>query len=230
MTICSDRWIKSMCLNDDGSLKRKPMISPFVGESVSVFEHNQTQKIPSYGLSSYGYDVRLGKNFKVFAGRKFDDDDYYDIDRFNKVTGHYDTERYVPTVNHFQPIDVLSFSDGDVEEFKGVDAITIPPGGFVLGHTVERIIVPPDVSVVCMGKSTIARCGIHVIVTPLEAGWEGYTTLEIANITPRHVKLHAGIGITQMQFFQGKERCMTSYADRGGKYQNQGETPVTPLL
>lgn len=230
MTICSDRWIKSMCVNDDESAKRRPMIQPFVSESISVSQHNPEQKIPSYGLSSYGYDVRLGRNFKVFTSSVFDDDKYYDICRLNKSTGHYHIERYVPTVNHDGPIDVLSFSDQDTEEFSDVDSITIPPGGFVLGHTVERIIVPPDVSVVCMGKSTIARCGILVIVTPLEAGWEGYTTLEIANLTPRHVRLHSGIGITQMQFFQGKERCMTSYADRGGKYQNQEQTPITARL
>lgn len=229
MTICSDRWIKSMCLNEDGTPKRKPMISPFVAESVSAFEHKPEQKIPSYGLSSYGYDVRLGKNFKVFSSGEFNDDHYYIIERLND-SGYYDTEYSSSAGKNGKPIDVLSFSEDDVEEFTNVDAITIPPGGFVLGHTVERIIVPPDVSVVCMGKSTIARCGLLVIVTPLEAGWEGYTTLEIANITPRPVRLHSGIGITQMQFFQGKERCMTSYADRGGKYQNQAQTPVTPLL
>lgn len=228
MTICSDRWIKSMCVNDDGTPKRKPMISPFVAESVSVFEHKPEQKIPSYGLSSYGYDVRLGRNFKIFSADH--EGDYYETETISTNGDVRHVNRAIPR-HHAKPIDVLSFNEeSNIIEAKDVDSIIIPPGGFVLGHTVERIIVPPDVSVVCMGKSTIARCGLLVIVTPLEAGWEGYTTLEIANLTKRSIKLHTGIGITQMQFFQGKERCMTSYADRGGKYQNQAQIPVTPLL
>lgn len=215
MPIKSDSWIASMCRGND------PMIEPFVGESVS---RNGAVKIPSYGLSSYGYDVRLGRNFKLF---KNGGDEKHRVTYYRNGT---EFNQGVPQSSRV--IDIRSFDAGDplYVELNDIDSIILHPGGFVLGHTEEYIRVPRDVSVVAMGKSTIARAGIIVTVTPLEAGWEGITTLEITNTTRMPVRLYAGDGICQMQFHQSDEPCMVSYADRGGKYQYQGKEPVTPKL
>ena len=132
--------------------------------------------------------------------------------------------------NYDKPyIDISKFDNDCLAEVTDVDSIILPPHSFVLGHSEERIQVPSDVSITCMGKSTIARAGIIVTVTPLEAAWEGFITLEITNTTGIPVKLETGIGITQLQFFQSDEQCEVSYADRGGKYQNQGKEPVAGM-
>ena len=117
-------------------------------------------------------------------------------------------------------VDPKSFDDKNFVDFKG-DVCIIPPNSFALARTVEKFKIPRDVLVVCLGKSTYARCGIIVNVTPLEPEWEGYVTLEFSNTTPLPAKIYANEGVAQMLFFQSDETCETSYADKGGKYQGQ---------
>jgi len=144
----------------------------------------------SYGTSSYGYDMRIADEFKVFVGNK--------------------------------PLDPKKT---DPENFKDVKAsdgfIIIPPNSFVLARSVEYFRIPRDVLTICVGKSTYARCGIIVNVTPFEPEWEGFVTLEISNTTPLPAKIYASEGLCQILFFQSDEPCETSYADRKGKYQKQ---------
>ncbi|MBX3401686.1 MAG: dCTP deaminase [Gemmataceae bacterium] len=144
----------------------------------------------SYGLTSYGYDVRVDRRFKVF------------------------TNVYGSTVDpkHFDP---KSFVD-----IEG-DFCIIPPNSFALAETVEYFEIPRDMLVVCLGKSTYARCGIIVNVTPLEPEWRGRVTIEISNTTPLPAKIYSGEGIAQMLFFRGEQVCKVSYADKKGKYQDQ---------
>ncbi|WP_432773789.1 dCTP deaminase [Francisella salimarina] len=117
-------------------------------------------------------------------------------------------------------VDPKSFDDKNFVDFKG-DVCIIPPNSFALARTVEKFKIPRDTLVVCLGKSTYARCGIIVNVTPLEPEWEGYVTLEFSNTTPLPAKIYANEGVAQMLFFQSDEECETSYADKGGKYQGQ---------
>lgn len=144
----------------------------------------------SYGLTSYGYDVRVDRRFKVFTN----------------VWGN--------TVDpkHFDP---KSFVDFEADE------CIIPPNSFALAETVEYFEIPRDVLGVCLGKSTYARCGIIINVTPLEPEWRGRVTIEISNTTPLPAKIYAGEGIAQMLFLKGVGICQVSYADKGGKYQGQ---------
>ena len=184
MAIKADHWIKKMA-------QEHGMISPF--EPGQVRKIND-QKIISYGTSSYGYDVRCAREFKVFTNvnstvidpKNFDDDCF---------------------------VDIVS------------DVLIIPPNSFALARTVEYFKIPRDILVTCLGKSTYARCGIIVNVTPLEPEWEGHVTLEFSNTTPLPAKIYANEGVAQMLFFQSDEACETSYKDRGGKYQ--GQTGVT---
>jgi len=176
MSIRSDKWIRRMA-------QEKHMIDPFV--------ENQVRKgVISYGLSSYGYDIRVANEFKIF------------------------TNVFSVTVDPKQ-FDVKSMVD-----FNG-DVCIIPPNSFALARTVEYFRIPRDTLTICVGKSTYARCGIIVNVTPFEPEWEGYVTLEISNTTPLPAKIYANEGIAQVLFFEGDEVCETSYADRKGKYQNQ---------
>ena len=117
-------------------------------------------------------------------------------------------------------IDPKNFDNKNFVDFKG-DVCIIPPNSFALARTVEKFKIPRDTLVVCLGKSTYARCGIIVNVTPLEPEWEGYVTLEFSNTTPLPAKIYANEGVAQMLFFQSDEECETSYADKGGKYQDQ---------
>jgi dCTP deaminase len=165
MSIKADRWIKRMALEHG-------MIEPFVEGQVR--EH-----VVSYGLSSYGYDIRVADEFKVFTN----------------VYG--------------------SFVD------MKADVCIIPPNSFALARTIEYFRVPRDVLTVCLGKSTYARCGIIVNVTPFEPEWEGNVTIEISNTTPLPAKIYANEGIAQVLFFQSDEVCETSYKDKKGKYQAQ---------
>ena len=180
MTIKPDYWIEKM-------VQEYRMIEPF--ESGQVKEG-----VVSYGLSSYGYDIRVADEFKVFT---------------NVNT----------TV-----VDPKHFDDRSFVEFKG-EVCTIPPNSFALAHTVEYFRIPRNVLTVCLGKSTYARCGIIVNVTPLEPEWEGHVTLEFSNTTPLPAKIYANEGVAQMLFFESDEVCDTSYGDRAGKYQ--GQTGVT---
>jgi dCTP deaminase len=157
------------------------------------------KKVISYGLSSYGYDVRCADEFKVFTN-------------VNSTI-----------------VDPKNFDEKSFVARKGAYCI-IPPNSFALARTVEKFHIPRDVLTVCLGKSTYARCGIIVNVTPFEPEWEGYVTLEFSNTTPLPAKIYANEGVAQVLFFKSDDTCETSYADRGGKYQGQGAEPVCPKV
>lgn len=188
MSIKSDKWIRRMAIECD-------MISPFEPNQIRC---NSNGKIVSYGTSSYGYDVRCAREFKIFT---------------NINSAIVDPKAF----------DANSFVD--VES----DVCIIPPNSFALARTVEYFKIPRSVLTICLGKSTYARCGIIVNVTPLEPEWEGHVTLEFSNTTNLPAKIYANEGVAQMLFLESDEVCETSYADRGGKYQGQrGVTlPVT---
>ena len=158
---------------------------------IEPFEDRQVRDgVVSYGLSSYGYDIRVADEFKVFT---------------NINSTVVDPKRF----------DARSFVD------IAADVCIIPPNSFALARTVEYFRIPRDVLTVCVGKSTYARCGLIVNVTPFEPEWEGYVTLEISNTTPLPAKVYANEGISQVLFFQSDEVCEVSYADKRGKYQKQ---------
>ncbi len=180
MPIKSDHWIRRMS-------KNKAMIAPF--ESGQVREI-AGERVISYGTSSYGYDVRCAREFKIFT---------------NINSAVVDPKRF----------DASSFIDVET------DVCIIPPNSFVLARTVEYFKIPRNVLTVCVGKSTYARCGIIVNVTPLEPEWEGHVTLEFSNTTNLPAKIYANEGVAQILFLESDEVCETSYADRGGKYQRQ---------
>ncbi|HEX6998892.1 MAG TPA: dCTP deaminase [Gammaproteobacteria bacterium] len=180
MSIKSDRWIKRMA-------REHGMIEPFEAEQVRA---NGSERIVSYGVSSYGYDVRCADEFKIFT---------------NINTTIVDPKKF----------DERSFVD-----FKG-DVCVIPPNSFALARTVEYFRIPRNVLTICLGKSTYARCGIIVNVTPLEPEWEGHVTLEFSNTTPLPAKIYANEGVAQMLFLESDEVCEISYKDRGGKYMGQ---------
>ena len=185
MSIKSDRWIRRMA-------EQHRMIEPF--EPGQVKHAADGNRIVSYGTSSYGYDVRCSREFKVFTN-------------INST---------IVDPKHFDP---KSFVDIEADE------CIIPPNSFALARTVEFFRIPRDTLVVCLGKSTYARCGIIVNVTPLEPEWEGHVTLEFSNTTNLPAKIYAHEGVAQMLFLQSDEACEVSYKDRGGKYQ--GQTGVT---
>jgi dCTP deaminase len=176
MSIKSDRWIRRMALEHG-------MIEPFSDQQVR-------EGILSYGVSSYGYDVRIADEFKIFTN-------------INSTI-----------------VDPKAFDPRSFVDFTGGVCI-IPPNSFALARTVEYFRIPRDVLVVTVGKSSYARCGIIVNVTPLEPEWEGIVTLEVSNTTPLPARIYAGEGIAQMLFFQSDEECEVSYADKKGKYQAQ---------
>jgi dCTP deaminase len=176
MGLKSDKWIRRMA-------RENAMIEPFADSQVRA-------GVISYGVSSYGYDIRIAREFKVFT---------------NIHTTVVDPKKF----------DEKSFVNIDT------DACVIPPNSFALACTVEYFRIPKNVLTVCLGKSTYARCGIIVNVTPFEPGWEGYATLEISNTTPLPAKIYAGEGIAQVLFFEGDEPCETTYSDKKGKYQAQ---------
>ena len=176
MGIKPDHWIRKM------SLEHK-MIDPFVEGQVS-------KGVISYGLSSYGYDIRVSNEFKVFTNL------------------------------HSAVVDPKNFDPNSFVEIEN-DYCIIPPNSFALAKTVEYFRIPRSTVTVCVGKSTYARCGIIVNVTPFEPEWEGYVTLEISNTTPIPAKIYSNEGIAQVLFFEGDEECDISYADKKGKYQKQ---------
>lgn len=184
MSIKSDRWIRQMS-------REYRMIEPFEEKQVR-------EGVVSYGLSSYGYDLRVADEFKVF------------------------------TNVHSTLIDPKKFDAGSFVDVKG-DCI-IPPNSFALARTVEYLKIPRNVITVCVGKSTYARCGLIVNVTPFEPEWEGYATLEISNTTPLPAKIYANEGLCQVLFFESDEPCETSYKDKQGKYQNQPAEIVLPRM
>lgn len=209
MSILADIEIKQLCLpnvpqTDSGKLNWNPMITPF--ESGQVKKHLQTsddseimvsKDCISYGLSSFGYDLRVANEFKIFTN-------------VNSTV-----------------IDPKNFNDKTFVDFVG-DVCVIPPNSFVLARSVEKFAIPRDISAIVLGKSTYARCGISCLATPLEAGWEGYVTLEFANTTPLPAMLYANEGAAQVVFFRGNVACEISYDDRSGKYQHQGPQVTLP--
>ena len=176
MSIKSDRWIKEMSIKND-------MISPFVDGSI------KKGKI-SYGLSSYGYDIRVSNEYKIFTN-----------------------------VNN-SIVDPKNFDSKSFIDFKG-DVCIVPPNSFALARSIEYFKIPRNVLTICLGKSTYARCGIIVNVTPFEPEWEGHVTLEISNTTPLPAKIYSNEGLCQVLFFESDEDCKTSYKDKLGKYQSQ---------
>ena len=171
----NDRWIREMA--------RKGMIEPFNDKHVK-------KGAISYGVSSYGYDMRVADEFKIFSNAG-------------------------ATI-----VDPKNFNSASFTDFKG-DVCIVPPNSFVLGRSLEYFRIPRDVLVICLGKSTYARCGIVVNVTPLEPEWEGHVTIAISNTAPLPARLYANEGIAQIIFLQAAELCEVSYADKKGKYQAQ---------
>jgi dCTP deaminase len=176
MAIKSDRWIRKMATEHD-------MINPFNDRQVR-------EGVISYGVSSYGYDLRVADEFKIFTN-------------VNSAI-----------------VDPKNFDERSFMTVRG-DSVLIPPNSFALARSVEYFKIPRDVLTICVGKSTYARCGIIVNVTPFEPEWEGFVTLEISNSTPLPAKIYANEGLCQILFFQSDEQCETSYKDKKGKYQKQ---------
>jgi dCTP deaminase len=181
MGIKSDRWIRQMA-------QKEGMIEPFSPTQVRKTETGTS--IISYGLSSYGYDLRVSDEFKVFTNV------------FNTM------------------VDPKAFDEKSFVDIQ-TDICIVPPNSFALARSVEYFRIPRDVITICLGKSTYARCGIIVNVTPLEPEWEGHVTLEISNTTPLPARIYANEGLAQVLFIGGDEVCETSYADRSGKYMRQ---------
>lgn len=184
MGLKPDHWIRKMAFE-------QKMIEPFADKQVR-------NGVISYGVSSYGYDVRVANEFKIF------------------------TNVFSATV------DPKHFDTNSMVDFTG-DVCVVPPNSFALARTVEYFRIPRNVLTVCLGKSTYARCGIIVNVTPFEPEWEGFVTLEISNTTPLPAKIYANEGLAQVLFFEADEECEVSYADKKGKYQKQ-QSIVLPKL
>jgi dCTP deaminase len=180
MSICSDQWIKK-------KIEECGMIEPFVPSQV---RKQNGQSIISYGLSSFGYDIRVSNHFRIFTN----------------VYGAV--------------VDPKAFDSKGLVEIDS-NVCIIPPNSFALALSVETFRIPKNVITICVGKSTYARCGIIVNVTPFEPGWQGRAVLEISNTTPLPAKVYAQEGLAQVLFFESKTPCGVSYADRNGKYQNQ---------
>lgn len=184
MSIKPDHWIKRMS-------QKEGMIRPFSAK--------QIKRGISYGLSSYGYDIRVADEFKIFT---------------NVCSSVVDPKRF----------DNRSFVDVKAK------SILVPPNSFALARTVEYFKIPRSVLTICLGKSTYARCGIIVNVTPFEPEWEGYATLEISNTTPLPAKIYANEGIAQLLFFEADEVCDVSYKDKKGKYQGQKSITLPRMI
>ena len=184
MSIKCDKWIRNKSINND-------MIKPFVDNQIN-------QGTISYGLSSYGYDIRVSNEYKIFTN-----------------------------VNN-SIVDPKNFDRKSFIDFKG-DVCIIPPNSFALARSVEYFKIPRNILTICLGKSTYARCGIIVNVTPFEPEWEGYVTLEISNTTPLPAKVYSNEGLCQVLFFESDEICEKSYLDKNGKYQKQTGITLSKL-
>ncbi len=180
MSIHADHWIRRMA-------KEHGMIEPFEEKLV---RRDGDRPVISHGLSSYGYDLRVADEFKVFTNV------------FSTV------------------VDPKAFDDRSFVDMQG-DSCLVPPNSFALARSVEYFRIPRSVLALCVGKSTYARCGIIVNVTPFEPEWEGHVTLEISNTTPLPARIYAGEGLAQVLFLGAAEACEVSYAERSGKYQSQ---------
>ena len=180
-----------MTVLSDVEIRSDVSIEPF-------FDQAARSDVVSYGVSSYGYDVRVGTRFKIFTNTT------------SGGTAVVDPKNF--TDDLFVTVDTAE---------TGRDHVLIPPNSFALAETMEWIEVPRDVLTICVGKSTYARCGLIVNVTPLEPEWRGKVTLEISNTTPLPAKVYACEGIAQMIFLRAQRECEISYADKRGKYQDQ---------
>ncbi|HIO90899.1 MAG TPA: dCTP deaminase [Campylobacterales bacterium] len=185
MGLKADSWIREKSINEK-------MIEPFCEDQVG-------KGVVSYGLSSYGYDIRVGREFKIFTN-------------VNSTV-----------------VDPKNFDENSVVDIE-TDIAIIPANSFALARTVEYFKMPKDVLAICLGKSTYARCGIIVNVTPFEPGFEGHITIEISNTTPLPAKIYANEGIAQVLFFQGDTPCEVTYADKKGKYQSQAGITLPRIL
>jgi dCTP deaminase len=172
-----------MSVLPDWQIQRDVKIEPFADGA-------KRPGVISYGVTSYGYDVRVGRHFKVFTNARC------------------------------AVVDPKAFDRASFVDIEG-DHCLIPPNSFALAETIEYLEIPRDIIAICVGKSTYARCGIIVNVTPLEPEWRGRITIEISNTTPLPAKIYAGEGIAQILFLRGTATCHTSYADKSGKYQDQ---------
>lgn len=182
MSIKEDTWIHKMA-------EAHGMIEPFVDTQVNT--HPETkEKLISYGLSSYGYDMRLSDEFRVFTNV------------YNSI------------------VDPKHFTEDTFIAIQS-NVCVIPPNSFALARSIEYFRIPRNILTMCIGKSTYARCGLIVNVTPFEPEWEGFVTIEISNTTPLPAKVYANEGIAQVLFFEADQICATSYAERNGKYQKQ---------
>jgi dCTP deaminase len=184
MGLKPDHWIRKMA-------HEQRMIEPYTDGQVR-------NGVISYGVSSYGYDIRVADEFKIFT---------------NVFSAVVDPK-------HFDPKSMV--------DYKG-EVCIIPPNSFALARTVEYFRIPRNVLTICLGKSTYARCGIIVNVTPFEPEWEGFVTLEISNTTPLPARIYANEGIAQVLFFEADELCEVSYADKKGKYQKQQSIELPKL-
>lgn len=167
------------------------MIEPFV-------ENQVRDSVISYGLSSYGYDIRVADEFKIFTN----------------------VNSAIVDPKQFDPLSMVDYQ-GEI--------CVIPPNSFALAKTIEYFRIPRKILTICVGKSTYARCGIIVNVTPFEPEWEGFVTLEISNTTPLPARIYANEGIAQVLFFESDDVCEVSYADRKGKYQKQSDIMLPRL-
>jgi len=194
MPIKSDLWIIQQCENSE-------MIRPFAKEQVKQVDlpGGNIRRVVSYGVSSYGYDMRLGNIFKVC--------------------------KQEPT----KEIDPKNINPGLYKKVRADDYIVLPPQGLILGQTLEYFKIPRNILTICFGKSTYARCGVFINITPFEPEWEGYATLAISNLGPHSVRIYSGEGVAQLLFLQSDEVCFTSYRDKEGKYQAQKEITVAKV-
>jgi len=190
MPIKSDKWIIKKCEIEE-------MIRPFSREQVKqvTLPEGNVRRVISYGVSSYGYDMRLGNIFKVL------------------------------TQGVSKEIDPKNVNAGLYKTIRADDYLVVPPHGLVMGQSVEYFKIPRDILTICFGKSTYARCGLLVNVTPFEPEWEGFATIALNNLTSNPIKIYSGEGIAQLIFLQAQTNdiCATSYKDKAGKYQAQTE-------
>jgi len=183
MGVMNDKWIIKMA--------EKGMIKPFAREQVS-------KGVISFGVSSYGYDMRIADEFKIFNYKKT------------------------------RIVDPKNFNNSHFIEFKGA-VCEIPPNSYVLARSVEYFKIPRNILTITFGKSTYARSGIFVNVTPFEPEWEGFVTISIANLSKRPAKIYANEGIAQVIFLKAEDICEISYADKKGKYQAQKEITIAKI-
>lgn len=214
--ILSDKTIKELCSSlHNKTLGQKqglPMIENFISEQVSKIDE---KKVISYGLSSYGYDARLSNEFVIYQSPHND---------FQAISQSDLKSKYLQSV-----IDPKNPRNEIIKTIVTNEPVILAPHGFLMGLTIEKFNMPKDVMALCIGKSTYARCGVIINVTPLEPGCSGQVVIEISNTANLPVYIHPGEGICQFLFFKGDAPCDISYRDKIGKYLNQDKI-VLPFV